>query len=188
MWSPCAWWPGSAAAQTPPELLFQAEAQTLSGTCTGQPVRLEGNHNTVTLSGACGSLLLKGVANTVRMGVAAGGSIHVEGSGNRVSFAATGTPPVIEIWGRTTRSADPAARSRRGSGLPSRPLHRRRSLPSQVAAASRVASPAASRPAAAGPLLLAGDDQQRIADCDRPGRDRHRATAVPTSSAAAASP
>ena len=88
-----------AGAQGQPELLLQAEAQVLTGTCTGQPVRLEGNHNTVTLTGVCGSLLLKGVANSVRMGIVPGGSIHVEGSANRVSFAVDGAPPVIEALG-----------------------------------------------------------------------------------------
>ena len=137
---------GSASAQTPPELLFQAEAQTLTGTCTGQPVRLEGNHNTVTLTGACASLLLKGVSNTVKLGVAPGGTIHVEGSGNRVSFNVAGAPPAIEALGPDNEVVPgPAAAS-----------------PPPPAAAPPVAPPPA---ASTTTLVLAGDDQQRLADC-----------------------
>ncbi len=100
---------GPAVAQ---DLLFQAEAQVLSGTCTGQAVRLEGNHDTLALSGPCGSLLLKGVANTVRLAIAPGGSIRVEGSGNRVAFAGRGRRPPSWRSGRTTRWPPPGPRSR----------------------------------------------------------------------------
>ena len=162
---------GSALAQHPPELLFQAEAQTLTGTCTGQPVRLEGNHNTVTLSGACGSLLLKGVANTVRMGLAPGGTIHVEGSANRVSFAATGPSPVIEILGPDNEvapgSAPPPATPppAKAPAPPSAPPPPAPSPPPPP----RAAAPAPQPPAVTTALELAGDDQQRIVDCA--GRD-----------------
>lgn len=136
---------GNALAQTP-ELLFQAEAQTLAGTCTGQPVRLEGNHNTVVLAGACRSLLLKGVANTVRLGVVAGGTIHVEGSANRVSFTASGAPPTIEALGPDNEvTAAPTAAP-------------------PVAQAPTPPAPTA-KPAPVTALALAGDDRQQIADC-----------------------
>ena len=177
-----------AAAQTKPELLFQAEAQTLAGTCTGQPVRLEGNHNTVTLTGSCGSLLLKGVANTVRMGIAAGGSIHVEGSGNRVLFAGQGTPPAIVALGpdndvepgsapEPARGPAPAPAPEQAPGPPppsGPPVPAAAPLPavSQSPAKPSVPSPAqaakpapTANPVAAEPLALSGSDQHRLEDC-----------------------
>ena len=131
------------------ELVFQAEAQTLTGSCNGQPVRLEGNHNSVTLTGVCGSLLLKGVANTVQLGIVPGGSIHVEGSGNRVQFAAGGALPAIVALGPDNDVAPaPAAVAERASSAPSvKPV--------------KPATPVAS----AEPLVLAGDDKHQIADC-----------------------
>ena len=64
-----------AAAPADTTLLFQAEAQTLAGTCTGNAMRVEGNHNVITVTGECASLLLKGVGNTVRLTIAAAGAI-----------------------------------------------------------------------------------------------------------------
>ncbi len=144
---------GSGAVRAQ-ELLFQAEAQTLTGACQGQPVRLEGNHNTLTLSGVCGSLLLKGVANTVRMGIAPGGVIHVEGSQNRVSFRASGVPPAVATFGPDNEVSSGGA----------------------ALAVPAPSAPAAPRPAvqpvllaSKGPLTLSGDDQERLAQCG--GRD-----------------
>ena len=140
-----------AAAQTQPELLLQAEAQILSGVCAGQPVRLEGNHNVVTLTGPCGSLLLKGVANTVRLGIVPGGSIHVEGSGNRVQFAVAGAlPGIVALGPDNDVAAGPALLAAPGPVAPS------------PTPASLAAPPS-------GPLALAGNDQHRIEDCA--GRD-----------------
>lgn len=136
-----------ATAQTRPELLLQAEAQTLSGVCAGQPVRLEGNHNTVTLTGPCGSLLLKGVANTVRLGIVPGGSIHVEGSGNRVQFAAAGAlPGIVALGPDNDVAAGPALLVEPGPVAPS---------PTRASAAAPLV----------GPLTLSGNDQHRIEDC-----------------------
>ena len=131
------------------DLLFQAEAQQLTGVCTGQPARLEGNHDTVVLSGTCGSLLVKGVADTVQLTVAAGGSIRVEGSGNRVRYAAAGAPPTVEILGPDNEVVQ--------SGPP-------RPIPAPPPAAPAV-HPAAAAAAKIGPVELAGDDQDRLADC-----------------------
>ena len=150
-----------AGAQGQPELLFQAEAQVLSGRCTGQPVRLEGNHNVVTLTGVCGSLLLKGYANTVRLGIAPGGSIHVEGSANRVSFAVHGAPPAIVALGPDN---DVAAGLPSGAVPTSAPP-----APPIVPAPSVAKPPQAAPPPPMAPLSLAGDDEHRLEDCD--GRD-----------------
>ena len=159
------------AAQGQPELLFQAEAQTLSGTCTGQPVRLEGNHNTVTLHGACGSLLLKGVGNTVRMGVVAGGSIRVEGSGNRVHFGVQGAAPAIVALGPdndvspgeapTAEPPKPAVIPRAALAVPPPPV--------AVPVARPPPEPAAQVPPPIAPLVLPGDDVHGLANCA--GRD-----------------
>ncbi len=158
----------SVAAQAAPELLFQAEAQVLTETCTGQPVRLEGNHNTVTLTGACGSLLLKGFANTVRLGIVPGGSIHVEGSANRVQFVVHGAAPAIVALGPDNDVSSETA------SLAEPPIQAVQPLtPAAKAPASKavppptLAAPAASLPRS--PLTLAGDDQQRLEDCA--GRD-----------------
>ncbi len=132
------------------DLLFQAEAQSLAGTCTGQPVRLEGNHDVVALTGTCGSLLVKGVANKVQLTIAAGGTIRVEGSANQVRYASAGAPPVIQTFGPDNEvAADGAAQS------------------APVAPAAKPASLSAT--GNVGPVELSGDDQDRVADCG--GRD-----------------
>lgn len=163
---------GPARAQSQAELLFQAEAQTLTGTCSGQPVRLEGNHNAVTLTGACGSLLLKGVSNTVRLGVVPGGSIHVEGSGNRVTYAVTGAPPDVTMLGpdnETTSGPAVIPPSAPPPALP-KPVPQAVSVNPPPSVAAPPPKPATSMPApATGPLLLQGDDQQHLGDCA--GRD-----------------
>lgn len=158
-----------SAAQDGPDLLFQAEGQALSGTCTRQAVRLEGNHNAVTLTGPCGSLLVKGVSNQVRFEIVQGGSIRVEGSGNRVAYRTQGAAPsVVALGPENDVAAEPMdAPTRLRAAEPA-------SGPAAVApqpspAGKPVASPAASRPASGGPLLLAGDDEQRLQECD--GRD-----------------
>jgi hypothetical protein len=178
---------GPVAAQQP-DLLFQAEAQTLSGTCTGQPVRLEGNHNTVTLTGACGSLLLKGVSNTVRMGIVAGGSIHVEGSGNRVAFTVVGATPAIVALGpdnEVVPVSSPAAPSPAAPSPPAPPALAR-PVPAPPVSPPPIPAPRQPKEAAnpapkpsepptppvpppAGPLALTGDDAHRIETCT--GRD-----------------
>ena len=169
-----------AGAQSQPELLLQAEGEVLTRTCTGQPVRLEGNHNTVTLTGVCGSLLLKGVANSVRMAIVPGGPIHVEGSANRVSFAVQGAPPAIVALGPDNDIAP-------GLPLVGSPPVASAPVASPVVAPIPV-TPAPSPPVApvsptppavkptqaavqllVAPLSLAGDDEHRLEDCN--GRD-----------------
>ena len=189
---------GRVAAQGQPDLLFQAEAQTLSGTCTGQLVRLEGNHNIVTLHGACGALLLKGVSNTVRMSIVSGGSIRVEGSGNRVHYAAQGAAPAIVALGPDNDVAagePPAMAPPKPAALPAPvpalvvpppkpppvPTPQTTRLPTPQAP-SRAAPQTPSQPAAQpqsplapqalqqmAPLALAGDDVHGLATCA--GRD-----------------
>ncbi len=174
---------GRVAAQQP-DLLFQAEAQTLSGTCTGQPVRLEGNHNMVTLTGACGSLLLKGVGNTVRMGIVAGGSIHVEGSGNRVAYTVNGAPPAIVALGPDNDVAPGAAPHAPPppppTPAPPVPSAAAPPVPAPKVAANPAPKPLAPPPPApppteptppppTGPLVLTGDDAHRLETCT--GRD-----------------
>ena len=139
---------GAAPADAP--LLLQAEAQVLTGACSGGDLRIEGNHNTIMVAGECRSLLLKGIGNIVRLGMTPGASIRLEGSGNRVRFTARGAGPAVKMLG----------------------------VDNEVAAGPQptTARPAAARPAAppiatasTGALTLAGNDQQRVADCA--GRD-----------------
>ncbi len=129
-----------------PPLLFQAEGQVLTGACTGGDLRIEGNRNTITVAGACRSLLLKGVGNTVRLGVTARATIRVEGSANRVRYTASGAAPAVSASG---------------------PDNEITAATQFVASAAKPVQTAGLRDA--GPLSLAGDDQQRIADCA--GRD-----------------
>jgi hypothetical protein len=80
---------GPARADATPPLLVQAEAQTLSPVCTGQDLRIEGNHNVIKPFGHCLSLLVKGVANQVDLDLAAGATIRIEGSDNQVTYRAS---------------------------------------------------------------------------------------------------
>jgi hypothetical protein len=134
------------ASNAKPDLLLQAEAQALSASCDGQAVRLEGNHNTLVLAGPCGSLLLKGVANTVRLTLAPGAPVRIEGSGNRVRYTAIGGGPVIEMFGSDNAVTADAV---------------------PTSAPTQSASPPSPRPASR--LTLTGDDQERLEDCA--GRD-----------------
>jgi hypothetical protein len=79
---------GAGRADTTPPLLVQAEAQTLSPVCTGRDLQIEGNHNVIKPFGRCLSLLVKGVANQVDLELAAGGTIRVEGSDNKITYRA----------------------------------------------------------------------------------------------------
>lgn len=127
-----------AIAQADAPLLVQAEGQALSPFCAGRDVQVEGNHNVVTLVGACRSLLLKGVANQVALALAPAGTIRVEGSGNRVSYRAAGEPGVVALGeGNLVVAAPPDGTE----------------APGQAAAV-----------AGAG-LVLLGDDRTLAADC-----------------------
>ncbi len=133
------------AAATPADapLLFQAEAQALSGRCDGRGLQIEGNRNTITVAGPCRSVLLKGVGNTVVLTVAPGAAIRVEGSGNRVRYTVAGAAPVVETLGSDNEVA---------------------SAPPEQAAPP--AKPAAGARRA---MTLSGDDQEKAVDCA--GRD-----------------
>ena len=163
---------GPAGARAAPELLFQAEAQVLTGVCTGQPVRLEGNHDTLTLTGLCGSLLVKGFGNTVRLGIVPGGPIRVEGSANRVQFTVRGAAPAVVVLGpdndvspQAASAADPPVRAAPALATPP-PAAVPGARPGSASISDRLTPPAAPPH---GPLVLAGDDQQRLEDCA--GRD-----------------
>ena len=145
------------------DILFQAEAQSLAGTCAGRAdVRLEGNHNIVVLTGTCGSLLVKGLANTIQVTIADGGTIHVEGAQNHISYASTGAAPAIEILG-PDNEVSPGGVARPISAVPAVP----RPAPTPAAPPAPKPLPAAAK--ATGPLELSGDDQDRLEDCA--GRD-----------------
>ncbi|WP_158742368.1 DUF3060 domain-containing protein [Acidisphaera sp. L21] len=155
------------AAAHAADLLFQAEAQTLTGTCTRQAVRLEGNHNTVTLTGPCGSLLVKGLANTVRLAIVAGGSIRVEGGDNRLHYSSAGSGPVIETFGPNN---EVIADGETHAAVPPPPPP----APNPISAAPPKPAPPSVPPASAaakplGALELTGDDTHRMVDCA--GRD-----------------
>lgn len=139
-----------AVSQTASGLLFQAEGKHLTGTCTGQPVVLEGNHNTVLLTGPCASLLVKGVANDIHLILRPGGGVRVEGSGNHVAASGVNLLPPVLLGNDNTVMAAPSP------------------LPSPAAPPVEAPKTAPVKPTT-GPLLLDGADQQRLAECG--GRD-----------------
>jgi hypothetical protein len=75
-------------ADPAPPLLLQAEGQTLTPVCTGKDLQLEGNHNVVKPFGLCQSLLIKGIANQIRLDFTANATLRIEGSGNQVTYRA----------------------------------------------------------------------------------------------------
>ena len=129
--------PAPVSAELGP-LLIQAEAQTEASACDGRDVQVEGNHNQLRLYGACRSLVLKGVANEVSLGLAAGGAIRVEGSGNRVFYQAPDLPGLVVLGPDNVVATLPTV----AAGL-----------------AAPLASPATAT------LELSGDDQMRAVDC-----------------------
>jgi hypothetical protein len=163
------------------DVLFQAEAQTLTGDCTGQAVRLEGNHNRVILSGTCGSLLVKGLANSLQLDIASGGAIRVEGAQNRVQYTVRGNPPAVVMLGPdnevsqagTPGHADAAPPAPIAAASMASVAPKQVEPPAPVVPASlpvpalKLAAPPASSasPQPTGPLALSGDDEERLADC-----------------------
>lgn len=160
---------GRAAAQgisqTVDGLHVQSEAQQLTAPCGGKSALVEGNHNTLTLSGVCASLVLKGVGNSVRLGIAPAGPIHVEGSANHIQFSTPGSPPAISVLGpdnAVTAASDPAAADPAPSPQAAQVNSPTPSSPTKPPVAL---VPQAPQTAGSEPLTLSGDDQQRLADC-----------------------
>jgi hypothetical protein len=82
----------------------RAEAQTLSVDCAGGDAEIGGNRNTVTFTGACRSLTLRGDANHVAIDLATGANLDVEGNGNtiRYSIGGGGREPTVRVSGSNT--------------------------------------------------------------------------------------
>ena len=155
-------------------VLIQAEADTRSADCAGESARIEGNRNTLTITGACRSLDLRGDGNQVTIELRPGAAVHVEGQKNRIGYRiARGTqPPEVTVAG-VDSIVFPAGGS---AASPARPAP-----PAPQAAAPLVVVPPITVPPvtlppvtvpglplpapAAGPVLIRGDDQQRAADC-----------------------
>ncbi len=146
------------AASAAPGVVVRAEAQTKHAQCGAGPALIEGNRNTIVLTGACSSLLLRGSANVVTVALQAGAPVRLEGSGNKVAFQApAGGAPAVQLLGA-------------GNSVDTSPV-----LPEPVAAPAP--PPPAAAPAAAGasaqpvpdagaePLRLSGSDEHRIQDC-----------------------
>jgi hypothetical protein len=161
--------------------VVQAEAQTKQLSCNGGDALIEGNHNTIVLTGDCRSLLLKGVANTVSISLQAAAQVRVEGSGNRITFQAAGAAPVVQFAG-PDNSADPGAMPpSSASAAPPAPLADKPqpSAPKPAEASHAAVEPTSAptaptpvsteppkpKPTASGVLTLTGDDQQRDEDC-----------------------
>ena len=84
--------------------MVRSEAETRSVDCAGNDAQLEGNRNTLTFTGACRSLTVRGEANKVQIDLAPGGRIDLEGNGNRIRYS-TGPgaqPPAVRVSGSNT--------------------------------------------------------------------------------------
>ncbi len=77
-------------AQADGVLRGEGETQTIA--CAGGAASAFGNRNTVTFTGACTGLTIRGDGNKVGIALAAAAGIDIEGSGNRVSYTAAGAP------------------------------------------------------------------------------------------------
>ena len=87
-----------ASAEAP---VVRAENTTKSVACDGQPAELDGNRNTITFTGSCTGLAIRGEANTVTASLAPGALIDIEGNHDRVSYHA-GARPRLKISGSFT--------------------------------------------------------------------------------------
>jgi hypothetical protein len=72
--------------------LVRAEASTATIACAGAAAEVNGGHNTLTFTGVCKGLLIRGEANNVTVALAPGALIDIEGNGNHVKFTAAGAP------------------------------------------------------------------------------------------------
>jgi hypothetical protein len=72
--------------------VVRAEASTASVACAGAPAEVNGGRNTLTFTGACKSLQVRGEANNVTVALAPGALIDIEGNGNQVHFTAAAAP------------------------------------------------------------------------------------------------
>lgn len=90
-----------------------AEAATRVLECAGGDAAIEGSHNTITFTGACRSLSVRGDLNTVTIELAPGAVFDIQGNANRVRYSFT-PPPLLRVSGRGTDIAplgDPSANS-----------------------------------------------------------------------------
>ena len=78
--------------------VVRAEASTATVACAGAPAEVNGGRNTLTFTGACKGLQVRGEANNVTVALAPGALIDIEGNGNQVHFTAA-TAPSLKISG-----------------------------------------------------------------------------------------
>jgi hypothetical protein len=90
------------AARAEP-VAVRAEAQTLSVDCAGGDAEVGGNRNTVTFTGACRSLTLRGDANKVTIDLASAARLDIEGNGNTIRYSVGGgREPTVRVSGSNT--------------------------------------------------------------------------------------
>jgi hypothetical protein len=97
---PLAFAPGARAEP----VAVRAEAQTLSVDCAGGDAEVGGNRNTVTFTGACRGLTLRGDANRIAIDLASGASLDIEGNGNTIRYTVSGggREPAVRVSGSNT--------------------------------------------------------------------------------------
>ena len=163
-------WPLTSRADP---VLIQAEAETKSVDCAGDSARVEGNRNTLTITGACRSLDLRGDGNQVTIVLRPGAAVHVEGQKNRIAYRiARGTQqPEVSVAG-VDSIVFPAGEARAQPAKPAAPLVVVPPITVPPVTLPPVTVPPIAVPGlplsapAAGPVLIRGDDQQRNGDCN----------------------
>lgn len=68
--------------------------------CNGGSAHIEGASNRLTITGACSSLTIEGAANIIRVDLAPGAPLRIEGASNQVSWSMPGNArPRVSIQG-----------------------------------------------------------------------------------------
>jgi len=95
-----------AHAQTP---AVQAEGQTSSLPCNGSAATIAGSRNTITFTGSCAGLQIRGETNTVTVSLAPRALIDIEGNGNRIRFSSPANPRLRVSGSFTTVTPEPGS-------------------------------------------------------------------------------
>ncbi len=93
---------GAAHAETlAPAAIVRGESETSRVDCGGAPAEIQGNRNTLTFTGACRGLTLRGEANRVSIDLAPNARIDIQGNGNELRYTqgAAAAPPSVSVSG-----------------------------------------------------------------------------------------
>lgn len=94
--------PSAVSAQA----TFTGAGQNSDLDCGGDSATIEGAGNEITVSGDCRQLDVVGASNRIQVAMAKGGTIHVQGAGNRIYWTApAGTKPRTSVVGADNQIA-----------------------------------------------------------------------------------